>query len=84
LVRFGKKIIENINQTMGCNASKEESRVTAENEFFVKPVPGPPTKTYPYVEEGGKPKVLGSGAYSTVYEASDKVSIHLKNKTQSP
>ena len=39
----------------------------------VRPTSGSPTKLYPFVEENGAPKVLGSGAYSTVYEAVDKV-----------
>lgn len=61
---------------MGCIASKEENRVDAdkvEKEFVVKPIMGSPTTMYPYNLKDGKPKVLGSGAYSTVYEATDKV-----------
>ncbi len=39
---------------------------------IVKPTVGSPAKLYPYVMLNGKPKELGSGAYSTVYEAVDK------------
>ena len=61
----------------GCNASKEEGVETPpsglKTEQAVKPTQGPPTKYYSYVMVNEKPKELGSGAYSTVLEATDKV-----------
>jgi hypothetical protein len=42
-------------------------------EYRLNPTAGPPVKMYPYVMVNGKPRELGSGAYSTVYEAVDKV-----------
>ena len=60
---------------MGCEVSKEDDGDVeqARGAAHVKPTPGPPTKLYPYVLERGQPKVLGSGAYSVVLEATNKV-----------
>mmetsp|Transcript_6838 Transcript_6838/g.8275 ORF Transcript_6838/g.8275 Transcript_6838/m.8275 type:complete len:364 (+) Transcript_6838:20-1111(+) len=61
---------------MGCNASREDNKVDVEDnikkDFVVKPISGSPVKSYPYTLVDGKPKVLGSGAYSTVYEGTDQ------------
>jgi hypothetical protein len=66
-----------------CSASKEDdgnsvetkrtNKENAEKKSWVRPTPGSPSKQYPFVMVAGKPKELGSGAYSTVYEAIDKV-----------
>jgi hypothetical protein len=56
----------------------ETARASVDNagkKSWVRPTPGSPSKRYPYVMLDGKPKELGSGAYSTVLEATDKVLI---------
>ena len=58
---------------MGCQTSKEPSSGGGVEEGkSVQAIPGPPTKHFTYIQVGGKPKALGSGAYSVVLEARDK------------
>ena len=54
---------------MGCTTSKEPTSPDIEQSKSIKSQQGPPTKHYSYVQVGGKPKELGSGAYSVVLEA---------------
>ena len=45
----------------------------SQNAYTLRSTPGNPSKMYPFTIVNGKPKELGSGAYSTVYEGVDKV-----------
>ena len=60
--------------TVGCNNSKEPGSGgnVEQGKSATVAINGPPTKDYSYVMAGGKPKELGSGAYSTVLEARNK------------
>lgn len=65
---------------MGCDWSKQqdsgesaETLIEQKKDFVVKPTAGPPSSLYPFIMENGKPKELGTGAFSIVFEATDKV-----------
>ena len=70
---WGQKFLTSFG--MGCDLSKHNDSVETSfeaKEYAVKATPGPPALLYPYVMEDEKPKQLGKGAYSIVYEATDK------------